>query len=380
MDPHLENLENLCRICGSRFSRHASRRYLCIQYAETLEASFGVKIQDDQKDVHPKSFCINCFASMNLHTDRLKAGLSYLSTLSPRQWSPHVDDSCFTCQLNDTKAKGGRPKKGKHLGRPPQTGPNRQPVGTSALVHDVRITMQQVTSFRGKNMTLQAVHFAQPPPPLSLQHFTCKLCGNILDQPVELSCNHTFCGDCIVHQAHSGNCQCHIKTCKSNITVGGIKKPSELLMASLGALQYQCTNGSCTTTVRLQRLRAHLSLCTGAPASLLEAHTPSRITLRQVLDAPNTSTPSTAERRVLGHLTQRMMTSSSVYSSDNIITVPTGGQVCCRNKTKQNHFHTIYSEYIHSTTWIVRLTRAQYKTKTDTNFMITYMHKVNLNL
>ena len=93
------------------------------------------------------------------------------------------------------------------------------------------------------------------PPPLSLEHFICKICRKRLDQPVELSCSYTLCGDCPVQQVNAANCQCHITSCRSKFTVGGIKKPSEQLMASLGALQYKCTNGSCTTTVPLQRLQ-----------------------------------------------------------------------------------------------------------------------------
>ena len=147
MDCHLDNLEQLCRICGSRFSRSANRWYLCIHYTEPLEVAFGVQINNNQMDVHHQSFCISCFVSMNLHVDRLKAKLPYFSTLSARQWSPHVDDNCGTCTLHNMQAKGGRPRKGKRLGRPPQTGPIPQPLGTSALVHDVRIIMQQVPSF-----------------------------------------------------------------------------------------------------------------------------------------------------------------------------------------------------------------------------------------
>ena len=74
----------------------------------------------------------------------------------------------------------------------------------------------------------------------------------------------TFCGDCLVWEVHSRNYQCHITSCKARSQcVGSIKKPSELLMASLGAPQYKCTNGSSTTTVALQSLCTHLSFCTG---------------------------------------------------------------------------------------------------------------------
>ena len=120
--------------------------------------------------------------------------------MSPRQWLPHVDESCVTRQLHDTKAKGGRPKKGKHLGRPPQTGPNPEPLGTSALVHEVRIIMHQVSSFHGTSKSLSLANFTPLPPPLRLEHFTCNICGNLLDQPVELSCSHTFCGNCLAQQ------------------------------------------------------------------------------------------------------------------------------------------------------------------------------------
>ena len=257
-----------------------------------------------------------------------------------------MDESCVTRQLHDTKAKGGRPKKGKHLGRPPQSGPNPEPLGTSALVHEVRIIMHQVSSFHGTSKSLSLANFTPLPPPLRLEHFTCNICGNLLDQPVELSCSHTFCGNCLAQQVHSGNCHCHIMSCKSNITVGGMKKTSELLMVSIGALQYKCTNGSCIATIPLQSLRSHLSLCKGAPVSLPNVHTPSWITLWQVSDAPTNSTPSTAERKVLGHLTRRMMASSSVYGTDSTITVPTGGQVyTAGTKPHNNYFHTIFSEY-----------------------------------
>ena len=138
----------------------------------------------------------------------------------------------------------------------------------------------------------------------------------------------------------------HYELQKQHHGKGHEKTIRATLMVSLGALQYKCTNGSCTATIPLQRLHTHLSLCKGAPASLPNIHIPLRITLWQVLDAPANSTPSTAERRVLGHLTQRMMASSSVYGTDSTITVPTGGQAYTTGtKPHNNYFYTIFSEY-----------------------------------
>ena len=151
MDQHAECLRNLCRICGTRFSRNTRKAYQCVTYEKQLEIAFGIKISVDNDSVHPKLFCASCFAGMRRHEVSLKNVSSYLSTLSPRQWLPHSDDYCETCITHNSKAKGGRPKKTKQPGRPPSSGVSTEHLGTSALIHEVRVKMLQLPSFRPTN-------------------------------------------------------------------------------------------------------------------------------------------------------------------------------------------------------------------------------------
>ena len=328
MDQHAECLRNLCRICGTRFSRNTRKAYQCVTYEKQLEIAFGIKISVDNDSVHPKLFCASCFAGMRRHEVSLKNVSSYLSTLSPRQWLPHSDDYCETCITHNSKAKGGRPKKTKQPGRPPSSGVSTEHLGTSALIHEVRVKMLQLPSFRPTNDAMRPSDFLPLPPPMHIRQFTCIICSNIIDQPIELRCSHMFCGECLIEQIQSGNSKCQQPNCDNVITQADIKPPSELVMLSLGSLQYTCTRGSCNATVPLQNVSTHSRLCTGLPPQSQGPSTPSSISLRQVLNAPVDKTPSTIERRVLGHLTKRIMQSSSDHGSDTTITVATGGQVC----------------------------------------------------
>ena len=169
--------------------------------------------------------------------------------------------------------------------------------------------------------------FLPPPPPMQLAQFKCSICNGILDSPIELGCGHTFCSKCCISLFQSGNPICPEPHCTSTstITVDDIKKPSDLLISSLASLKYKCSNGRCSASMPLQNLGLHSTQCTENPLQM--PCTPSQIPLRDVLHAPVDKTPSTVERREMGHLMKRMMMSSSAYGTHSNITVPTGGQV-----------------------------------------------------
>ena len=143
-----------------------------------------------------------------------------------------------------------------------------------------------------------------------------------------LHLGHTFCSECCILLFQSVNPICPEPHCTSTgkITMDAIKKPSDLLISSLAFLLYKCSNGRCNTTLPLQNLVVQSTQCTGNPLHM--SCTPSRIPLRDILDATVDKTPSTIERRAIGHLTKRMMMSSREYSTHSTIKVPTGGQVC----------------------------------------------------
>ena len=135
--------------------------------------------------------------------------------------------------------------------------------------------------------------------------------------------------ECLAVQLQSGNDKCQQANCANTISLGDIRTLSEIAMLSLRSLQYKCTNGSCNAVLSLQNLATHSGLCTGQVCQPQGSHTPSNISLRQVLNAPVDKTPSTIERRVLGHLTKRTMRSSSDHGTDTTVSVATGGQVSC---------------------------------------------------
>lgn len=329
MDEHGKCLQDLCRVCGKRFSKTTRHPYECKAFSMQLQEAFGIEIDEDDGSIHPPSFCTSCFASMRHHEERMKTNSHYYSTLTPIQWLAHAEGNCATCSTHDSQFKGGRPsKKDKHRGRPPKSGMGL-PLGSSALTHEVRLKMPR--SNRPLDIPkLLPSQFLPPPPPLQLAQFTCSICEGILDSPIELGCGHTFCSECCISifQSAARNPVCPEPHCTSTgpITVDAIKKPAALLVSSLASLQYKCSNGSCNATSPLQNLTVHSHQCTGNPVPM--PCTPSQIPLRAVLDAPVDKTPSTVERRAMGHLTKRMMMSSSEYGTHGTITVPTGGQVC----------------------------------------------------
>lgn len=85
MEYHIACLNNLCRICGTRYSENTRKPYQCASYEQQLQSVFEIQINGDNHEIHPNSFCVNCYACMRRHEDGLKSGSSYLSTLSPRQ-------------------------------------------------------------------------------------------------------------------------------------------------------------------------------------------------------------------------------------------------------------------------------------------------------
>ena len=132
------------------------------------------------------------------------------------------------------------------------------------------------------------------------------------------------CATCLMHdtEARGGRPS---KKGTSTITVDDVKKPSDLLISSLASQKYKCSNGRCGATMPLQTLAFHSTQCTGNPLQM--PSTPSQIPLRDVLHAPVDKTLSTVERRAMGHLMKRMMTSSSAYGTHSTIIVSTGEQV-----------------------------------------------------
>ena len=65
MDIHMDNLKQLCRICGILLSRTKKiRLHIVADYANRLEMAFRQAVFLDREDVHPKGFCHTCYRAM----------------------------------------------------------------------------------------------------------------------------------------------------------------------------------------------------------------------------------------------------------------------------------------------------------------------------
>ena len=107
---HLKNLEDLCRIC---FRIINSACYEVKDFSEDLDAAFRANCTTDKPDVHPKRFCLHCYAGMK-HFKVRNSIPSYLAVT----WKPHAIN-CSTCETLCEKSKDGRPKKrSRNTGRP----------------------------------------------------------------------------------------------------------------------------------------------------------------------------------------------------------------------------------------------------------------------
>jgi len=101
---HIQNLANLCRICGNRLKKLKETyqtTYSCKDHREFLEKNFQINIEKDDPTIHPPRFCNLCYRT---------------HTRERFYWEIHTDENCSTCGKEQKAKKGGRPKKSKRGG------------------------------------------------------------------------------------------------------------------------------------------------------------------------------------------------------------------------------------------------------------------------
>ena len=107
---HQANLDNLCRICCAVLAGYS---FDVKSFIDEISNAFRTDFKKDIDGVHPGRFCPKCHAAVKHFTSR-----GSCSTMTPFSWEPHNEQSSKACILRCVKAKGGRPKKRKRIGRP----------------------------------------------------------------------------------------------------------------------------------------------------------------------------------------------------------------------------------------------------------------------
>ena len=125
MTDHRLALNILCRIGGARLSKsRQTTTYPVHGNAEGIKKAFGIDVDSDEPDVHPRNFCSTCHKTVL----RALSSKTYVrcggGCGAPIEWLPHGQNcekqsGCKTCDLADQSKIGGRPVKKRRTTVPP---------------------------------------------------------------------------------------------------------------------------------------------------------------------------------------------------------------------------------------------------------------------
>ena len=374
MEAHIECLRKLCRVCGELISNQRVP-YSC-QDKATLLLAVNIHPERDDPIVHPPKFCNKCYCAIKRMDEGVHASLKIF------QWTQHNEKQCTTCMKCEQGARGGRKAK-------PQRGGKYSTVTNGQLLqtlNSLKVGPSYTTS-----EPLRQDRFCSLPSPIQLSDFVCNVCTNVLDQPVETICGHLMCKTCLFSFLHN-NKEPHCPVCTKKFTAtADIKPPTNALIHILAQLKVHCEHKNCKVTVPLSHLQQHVKLCSPARASQVlitpnpdispksppihqqppshSCHlfnrtpdsesplssssqqalssiptssncqsppvssstplTPSKVSLKDVLQSPLDRTPTHAETAAVTHLVKKMLNKQK----GGILTLQSGGQVKPQNST-----------------------------------------------
>lgn len=306
MDEHADLLTRLCRICGRccTSTRRQVPIYSCTSYASDLFIVFEISISNDLPSTHPTTFCYSCYQTISLYKKALDSGRSYnVSTVVFDGWMSHSDDVCRVCEQGRKCYRGGRPKKIKLDGRPPDI--------------PIRNLVQHIELIAPPPL----VPFTEEPPKLvgnaaSRESAMCPLCLEVLNSPIELvTCGSIVCSKCCcswLEVRHELVCPCcyedHLKDAAT------IRPPCSLVLDTLSNISVACCR--CKNKVPLSDLIPHLqSSCQYVPVEGV---------LQEILDNPVTEPLSPVESALQSHFVRRSLLLSP---KKDVLVVKTSGKV-----------------------------------------------------
>lgn len=168
---------------------------------------------------------------------------------------------------------------------------------------------------------------------------TCNICTDIPDRPIELDCGNIVCLLCITRWLTTSQ---HIECpCCPSLLPDHAHLPSRITLDVIGSQLVVCSRG-CNRAVRAEQYVAHTnSQC----QEFFEhsVHSPSRITLRDVLDKKKESPTTPAEKVAATNIISRLMAEGE---HGQMLQLPTCGQVC--NLHPNTYFQTPLFSLSHS--------------------------------
>ena len=184
-----QSLLSFCRICAKLLSRRSRRRR---KHAEALKGAFDVDVTTDQAELHPPDICERCRMITQRWKSSISAGRQYRPSQKAVAWEHHESGSCFAGEMHSKNVKGGRPaaKRAKILGQPKC---------------NIAEALERFLH------SLAPPSFKRPPvlyPDLVREYnnsdelalLLCPVWEDIIDKPVNSSCQHLACLNCLIRQ------------------------------------------------------------------------------------------------------------------------------------------------------------------------------------
>ena len=124
LESHLDNVNELCPVCGNRGTKYNDRSEAakeCKNYGAQILHFYGINIETDNPLTHSTKICELCYRQFRNYLKEQSIPQHSLTTFSDRVTSSRFlwqifdenvdEDSCSVCSHCKEQNKGGRPKK-----------------------------------------------------------------------------------------------------------------------------------------------------------------------------------------------------------------------------------------------------------------------------
>ena len=172
--------------------------------------------------------------------------------------------------------KGGWPKKVKRGKKPEHSTTDPK---TPTTLQDLDTLTSEVPSLRFDEFSEKFLF-----PENLRKELMCPVCIQILDKPVETTCQHYFCVECmkgVIDSGQGGSCP----VCKESI--GPLKVPTRMVLRLIAEQEVICTN--CRKSINYEDSAAHVCDTTRAQATIPDPQQPAVLpphnqALQQILE------------------------------------------------------------------------------------------------
>lgn len=307
MEEHNKSIQSLCRVCSRKLGRtsYSSGRPAAKGSTTTLiEEAFWHDFSSVPGIDHPR-FCHACYSTMTRMQRAKVTGTVYRTSLTLHIWTEHQDGNCSTCSMEEQCKIGGRPKITKNiLGCP-----------NHLIEH-----MKSVAGPKYKHLApLSLDRFGPGINSVCIADVTCRSCGNVLDEPVELECTHLLCCLCCLQllQSYVHSISCPYCQVEHPVAESSFRQPTGLVNILLKGLVVKCERKSCDKVVPLSDLQVHIN------SRCAQHSTQHSITLDHIMQQPSSAPPTQAELAAAGHIVQKILAQLPTQTFN----LPSGHQV-----------------------------------------------------